>query len=190
MKSRYGIGSKFQSSFSLQFSQSPHESLTEQTSPMLLQNNLPVRFYNKCKILIVDDDPFNVFSLKQLLCLFKLPDFDQRIVTAFNGVEAIEAIESNLNQTGQQVTSSIGLVITDCNMPVMDGFEASKSIINLLDQRGVDRDRQAVIVALTGHVEPEYKHKAKANGIQRVYSKPITKEILQNLLVELRFEVQ
>lgn len=130
MKSRQGIGSKFQSSFSLQFSQQNRRmSLTEQASPLLQYKRLPVSFFNESKILIVDDDPFNVYSLKQLISLFKLANFDSRIVTAYNGVEAVQAIERNIQEVRGQARSGIGLVITDCNMPVMDGFEASKAMM-------------------------------------------------------------
>lgn len=81
-------------------------------------------------------------------------------------------------------------MITDCNMPVMDGFEASKSIIAFLSSKGIPHDSQPVIVALTGHVELEYKNKALASGIQQVLSKPICKQILGNLLQSLNYQIE
>lgn len=103
-------------------------------------------------------------------------------MTAYNGAEAVRAIEENIQETLVGRTCTIGLVITDCNMPVMDGFEACKSILQLLRDKGIHRTPH--IVALTGHVELEYKNKALDCGIKEVFSKPIHKEILATLLME------
>ena len=68
----------------------------------------------------------------------------------------------------------------------MDGYEASKRIRDLLQQClrqqvsfGDDSERQERvddklrIIAITGHVEPEYVAKATAHGIDQVFPKPM-----------------
>jgi len=62
---------------------------------------------NPPRILIVDDEPFNLDYLEQ-----ELSDFDYEILTATNGQEALEKIKSALPD----------LVLLDIMMPVMDGF--------------------------------------------------------------------
>lgn len=52
-------------------------------------------------------------------------------------------------------------------MPFMDGFEASKRVRDIL------KGQPLRIVAVTGHVEPEYLEKAKSHGIDLVYPKPL-----------------
>ena len=62
----------------------------------------------KPKILIVDDEPFNVDYLKQ-----ELEDLNCDAVAAVNGQEALDKVESE----------SPDLILLDIMMPVMDGFE-------------------------------------------------------------------
>ena len=62
------------------------------------------------KVLIVDDDPFNVFTLEKLLERLNIPTS-----SAYNGIRAIEMLEEHLE--------GYGLILMDCNMPMMDGIE-------------------------------------------------------------------
>lgn len=61
----------------------------------------------KAKVLIVDDEPFNVDYLEQ-----ELEDMNYEIITAFNGQEALDKIRSE----------EPDLVLLDLMMPVLDGF--------------------------------------------------------------------
>ena len=64
-------------------------------------------------ILLVDDDPKNIQIIQDLL------EFEgYRVYSAVNGREAIDQIES----------TPVDLVITDYEMPIMDGFELLKYI--------------------------------------------------------------
>jgi DNA-binding response OmpR family regulator len=62
---------------------------------------------SKPKVLIVDDEPFDVDYLEQ-----ELEDLDYQTVSAGNGQEALEKIR----------TESPDLVLLDIMMPIMDGF--------------------------------------------------------------------
>lgn len=53
------------------------------------------------------------------------------------------------------------LILTDCQMPVMDGYEAVKKLRELLG----DHVQKVKIIAITGHVEAEYLKKAHECGI-------------------------
>lgn len=61
----------------------------------------------KAKILIVDDEPFNVDVLQQ-----ELEDLNYELITAFNGKEALEQIKKHQPD----------LILLDLMMPVLDGF--------------------------------------------------------------------
>lgn len=65
------------------------------------------------KILIVDDEPFNVDYLKQ-----ELEDSAYKIISAANGREALDKMQAELPD----------LILLDIMMPVMDGFEMLKCL--------------------------------------------------------------
>ena len=75
---------------------------------------------NNCKkVLIVDDDAFNVMTLK---LLFK--KFGFICSKAYNGSEAVELIINGINLLSKNKTNCnciFTLVIMDYQMPVMDG---------------------------------------------------------------------
>ena len=58
----------------------------------------------------------------------------------------------------------------DCNMPVMDGYDATEEIREYLYARKL---KQPLIIATTGHCEPEYVSRAIRAGMNQVLSKPI-----------------
>lgn len=63
---------------------------------------------NESKILIVDDEPFNLDYLEQ-----ELEELDYVTVRAVNGQEALDKV----------VSETPDLVLLDIMMPIMDGFE-------------------------------------------------------------------
>lgn len=68
---------------------------------------------NPPRILIVDDEPFNLDYLEQ-----ELSDLDYELLTAANGQEALEKIKS----------ASPDLVLLDIMMPIMDGFAVLEQV--------------------------------------------------------------
>ena len=62
---------------------------------------------------------------------------------------------------------SYGLIFIDLSMPIMDGFEASRQIRQLLNN-----EFQPMIIAISGHTETEYIEKAWICEIDEFISKP------------------
>jgi serine phosphatase RsbU (regulator of sigma subunit) len=60
------------------------------------------------RILIVDDEPLNIDYLEQ-----ELEDLDYEVLSARNGQEALESVQSQLPD----------MILLDIMMPIMDGFE-------------------------------------------------------------------
>jgi CheY-like chemotaxis protein len=71
-------------------------------------------------------------------------------------------------------------------MPFKDGYQATKEIRKLFLAKGVSRNLQPKIVAVTGHVENEYVHKAYGAGMDKVYSKPIQLKDFAKLLYTMK----
>jgi diguanylate cyclase (GGDEF)-like protein len=80
-----------------------------------------------------------------------------RVDLAVNGAEAIAMIDSN----------DYSMVLMDCQMPVMDGYKATRIIRN--DPRFADLP----IIAMTGSVMPEDQVRCLASGMSDHIAKPI-----------------
>jgi sigma-B regulation protein RsbU (phosphoserine phosphatase) len=80
------------------------------------------------KILIVDDEPFNVDYLEQ-----ELEESDCTIISAVNGQEALEIVRSE----------SPDLILLDIMMPVMDGFE----VLSRLKADPTTRDIPVIVIS-------------------------------------------
>ena len=119
---------------------------------------------SKPPILVVDDNEINrmvaVEHLKHLGCVAD---------TASNGAEALEAVARR----------SYALVLMDCQMPVMDGYSATRAIRQREREQGLSR---LPIIALTAHVLDGEREKVLAAGMDEHMPKPVHPQTLQALL--------
>jgi signal transduction histidine kinase/DNA-binding response OmpR family regulator/HAMP domain-containing protein len=114
------------------------------------------------KLLIVDDDMRNVFSLASML-----EDHDMEIVIANNGNEALAKLEEH---------QDIALVLMDIMMPEKDGYETMREI------RTQSRYHQLPIIALTAKAMKGDKAKCIEAGANDYLSKPVNTEKLLSLI--------
>jgi CheY-like chemotaxis protein len=81
----------------------------------------------------------------------------------------------------------IKLILMDCDMPIMNGFEATKRIlayhIKKNKEKGINAD-PPVIVAVTGDTTDQYQKLAQECGMTKMMSKPLNSKDLKKLLVE------
>ncbi|MCI0910831.1 hybrid sensor histidine kinase/response regulator [Pseudomonas putida] len=115
----------------------------------------------RARILLVEDNPVN-----QLVAKGMLAKLGCRIQVATQGVEALEWLEQE----------DFDLVLMDCNMPVMDGYEASRRI------RQSGRWPELPIVALTANAMPEERERCRAAGMNDYLAKPFRREELLALI--------
>lgn len=104
------------------------------------------------EILLVDDTPENQEVISEFLEME-----GAHVTVASNGLEAIEILKSK----------SFDGVLMDCQMPIMDGYEATQKIrqeLHLL---------RLPIVAITGNVMKEDIEKTKSSGMNDIIAKPI-----------------
>jgi len=133
-------------------------------------NNLPDHILDK--ILIVDDQAFNIEAMLIILRFIFNINTDKIVEKAFNGVEAVKAIVKDVEMNaslGFSGRSSYKLILMDCNMPLMNGYEATSIIRQFLHSRSIS---QPIISALTGHTEQIYINKAVLSGMNQVLKKP------------------
>ena len=129
----------------------------------------------KCpKVLIVDDDPFNLTALEQILHRLKVPCH-----WAFNGKEAIEKIQIRQYNRCSASCQQYKLMFLDCSMPVLDGFETARRI-RAMEKRGeIDRIR---IVACTAFVQQSDENRAREAGMDDFSTKPIKFAVIKEKL--------
>ncbi|MES2821744.1 MAG: ATP-binding protein [Pseudomonadota bacterium] len=113
------------------------------------------------KVLLVEDNPVN-----QLVAKGMLGKLGCEVMVAGNGVEALSSLE----------LSPVDLVLMDCNMPVMDGYEASRRI------RQSGRWQDLPIIALTANALPDERERCRAAGMNDYLAKPFRREELEALL--------
>ncbi|WP_238067423.1 ATP-binding protein [Pseudomonas shirazica] len=115
----------------------------------------------RARILLVEDNPVN-----QLVAKGMLAKLGCQVRLATQGVEALELLEQD----------EFDLVLMDCNMPVMDGYEASRRI------RQSGRWPDLPIVALTANAMPEERERCRAAGMNDYLAKPFRREELLALV--------
>ncbi|MFM1873498.1 MAG: hypothetical protein RL398_2920, partial [Planctomycetota bacterium] len=115
------------------------------------------------RVLLVEDNDVN----RRLAGSF-LAGLDCEVLTATNGREAVDLY-------GRQ---DISLVLMDCLMPEMDGFEATREIRAHEQSSG----RRCPIVALTANAMPGDRRRCLDAGMDDFLSKPFRKADLQLML--------
>lgn len=83
---------------------------------------------NKSKILVVDDEAFNILVIKGLMRVLGMQGIEERVDSGYNGEQLVEHIEKAIAE-GDPYRYS--LILTDCMMPFMDGYEATKRVRKL-----------------------------------------------------------
>ncbi len=133
--------------------------LTNDTS---IPNELPLSSIAGARILVVEDNAINQQIAREVLQQAGLV-----VVVVNNGEEAVQKVNEE----------SFDVVLMDLQMPVMDGYEATRLI------REDSRFDTLAIIAMTAHAMVEEKQKCLAIGMNGHISKPID---LNQLFTELR----
>jgi PAS domain S-box-containing protein len=124
----------------------------------------PAAFGTGPLVLAVDDHPTN----RELLAR-QIETLGLRVRTAIDGREALA-----LWQAG-----GITVIVTDCNMPLMDGYALSRAIREIEAKQGIPR---TPIVAWTATVLPEAALLCHAAGMDDILTKPAELGALSKIL--------
>ena len=118
------------------------------------------------RMLVVDDHPINRLLLTKLLLKFGFVSID----SADHGAEALMLTEQN----------HYDMVFMDCQMPVMDGYEATRRL-RAREQADPALPRHCV-VAMTASAMPQDAQACRAAGMDEYISKPIDPLKLEHFL--------
>ncbi|CAB4429500.1 unnamed protein product [Rhizophagus irregularis] len=133
---------------------------------------------SKC-ILCVEDNPINLRVIQHQLAKLGYPT-----LSATNGQEAVNVIEAEIaNSTPNDESPRISLILMDCAMPEMSGFDASKAI--RLFQSPLSK---IPIIALTASAVQGTRDRCLESGMNDYLTKPLKigqlKEMLEKWLGE------
>lgn len=129
------------------------------------------------RILVVDDNEINLAILRGML-----EDTELSVFTAKNGAEAI----SFLNKAGK-LNLTVDLILLDCNMPVMDGFECTQRIRK--GEAG-DANKGIHIIAATADAMVGDRERCLDAGMDDYLAKPIMKDLLLTKIATQMLENQ
>lgn len=128
-------------------------------------------YLRKLNVLLVDENPFNILIISEYLK--KAVNYKISILSTYNGSLAVEYFQkyNKINQA-----NPIDIIFMDCQMPIMDGFEASRLIKGLIESKEY---QDTYIVAITAYMDEK---KCYDNGMDDFLMKPVSeREFLQIL---------
>jgi signal transduction histidine kinase/ActR/RegA family two-component response regulator len=144
----------------------PSDALPEQTVRQ------PATSLKGLRVLAAEDNPESMALLRRLL-----ERWEAQIVEAVDGAEAVRL----------SAESEFDVILMDLNMPVMDGFEASRRITERERAAGRPAPR---IIAFSAAAVPEIRERAYANGILEFLTKPVQPQELNAALARSRKPIQ
>lgn len=118
----------------------------------------------KQKFLFVEDEE----ELLQIIC-DALTKLEINYLTARNGKEALDVLAEN---------DDIDIIVTDINMPYMNGLEMIKKI--------KDNGNTLPIIIMSAHTEEEYIQKAKEYGVNEYLLKPFDFIKFIEIVIEIK----
>jgi signal transduction histidine kinase/DNA-binding response OmpR family regulator len=109
-------------------------------------------------VLLVED-----YITNQQVALKQLENAGFKVLVANNGKEAVQLFE----------THEVDVVLMDIQMPVMDGYEATRLI------RSLEKDEQHTpVIAMTAHAVQGYREKCLQAGMDDYITKPLKRTVL------------
>ncbi|CAI8735163.1 MULTISPECIES: transporter substrate-binding domain-containing protein [unclassified Pseudomonas] len=159
LDSQPGVGTQVQ--VSLLLSTLPLEQMSKTTETPIHTSTAPLN------VLVIDDHPAN-----RLLMCQQLEFLGHRFSVAEDGEAGFEAWKSGL----------FDLVIVDCNMPVMNGYELTHAIRDHEQQS--DRS-PCTVLGFTANAQPEERQRCKQAGMDDCLFKPLTLSALSQWIADI-----
>jgi PAS domain S-box-containing protein len=147
-----------------------HQAVVPAQTFASLPSSAPYDWPEKTRILLVEDNPVNQTVARGLLNKLGLS-----VDLAANGKEALEKLAQ---ASGDHPYT---LILMDCQMPEMDGYEASRQI---RQGKVGERNQPILIVAMTAHAMKGDREKCLEAGMDDYLPKPIKLQALAEMLAK------
>jgi len=117
-------------------------------------------------VLVIDDNPVNLMVLRKQLDVLDCP-----VTTCVSSREALDVWRQGL----------FGLILLDCNMPDIDGYELARLIRAQEAHSGLER---TAIVAVSARNDAMHRQRCYASGMDDVMVKPLQVDQLRQMLAQ------
>lgn len=158
LKSELGKGTTF--NFTIAF-----ENDMLKTNSIINNINVDLSSEQLFKILVVDDNAINLLITQKTI-----QKFNYKCITATSAKKALEILE----------TENFDVILMDINMPIMNGFEATR----LIREKGI----KTPVIALTAFDKEEVTEESISAGFDDVISKPFDSKQLYKIINEVVFK--
>jgi CheY-like chemotaxis protein len=138
-----------------------------------IQSELSKAARARTQILVVEDNAINQNYAVQIIKRLGFP-----VQAVWNGRDALEYLA---NPTA--ATPRPHIILMDCQMPIMDGYETTRKLRNSADVSIDASLRKIPVIALTASAIKGDKEKCEAAGMDDYITKPVAKQDLERVLV-------
>ena len=157
VESVYGIGTTFTFRLPVLL---PHNQIPQK----IYQQNPDLSFMEKKRFLVVEDNKIN-----QLVLCKMLEKLQYSYHAVENGLEAVEKVQKE----------HFDIILMDIQMPVMNGIEATRMILELYNQR---QEEAPVIIGCSAHALEIDRSNYLQMGMSDFIIKPITMDHLKDVI--------
>jgi signal transduction histidine kinase/CheY-like chemotaxis protein len=129
----------------------------------------------RLKILIADDAETNRIILSSML-----QEGGHEVTCVENGLDLLASLKRQIE--GHSSTDAFDMVLTDIQMPLMDGLTATQTIRKL--ERASGQETHIPIIAITAHAMSDEMERMRSCGVDDIVTKPIQPSELARVLME------
>ncbi|MEG1710761.1 MAG: response regulator, partial [Clostridia bacterium] len=140
-------------------------SLNSSRKPVEIKKEIQKTSKNEKIIMVVEDNDMNMEIMVALL-----ENKTYNVIQAKNGREAVELFN--------KIGDNLALILMDVQMPIMDGYTATKTIRSL----NLSNAKTIPIIAMTANAFQDDISKSIASGMNEHLSKPVDTDIMFKLL--------
>ncbi len=133
-----------------------------------LVDNINSQVLKKPHVLLVDDNPFNIMVASKMM-----EKLGFTVVTAFNGQEGIARAQE------QDLENFFKIILMDCQMPIMDGYEATKALCAMMKKGEIP---ETPICAVTANDTKKDQEKCFESGMLAHIAKPLKESELLKVI--------
>jgi len=122
-------------------------------------------------VLIVDDNPFNVTVAENMITSLGF-----QVKSALSGEAAVNLLSQNDHRS-----QPIKIIFMDCQMPVMDGYETTRTLREKMKKEEIP---DIPVIALTANDSEKDKEKCKKVEMSDYLTKPLNEPKLKNIILK------